>query len=126
LHPTKQFPHVSVVVLGLIAVLCSFLPLGFVIDALITTRIIVQFMGQVIGVMLLRANRPDMPRPFRMWLYPLPTLIALAGWTFLLLTSGWRLIALGVGVLVLGVLCFLFWSWRTRRWPFQGVSPAAI
>jgi amino acid transporter len=126
LHPTKQFPHVSVVVLGLIAVLCSFLPLGLVIDALITTRIIVQFMGQVVGVMLLRAHRPDMPRPFRMWLYPLPTLIALAGWTFLLLTSGWRLIAFGIGVLVLGALCFLFWSWRTRRWPFQTVSPAAI
>jgi hypothetical protein len=83
-------------------------------------------MGQVVGVMLLRANRPDMPRPFRMWLYPLPALIALAGWTFLLLTSGWQLIALGLGVLVLGVLCFLFWSWRTRRWPFQTVLPAAI
>src|SRR4029450_8934599 len=56
LHPTKQFPHISLVVLGVIAVVCSFLPLGFVIDALITTRIIVQFMGQVIGVMLLRCG----------------------------------------------------------------------
>ena len=126
LHPTKQFPHISLVVLGVIAVVCSFLPLGFVIDALITTRIIVQFMGQVFGVMLLRANRPEMPRPFRMWLYPLPTFIALAGWIFLLLTSGWRLIALGVGTLALGVVCFLIWSWRTRRWPFQTVSAAAI
>jgi APA family basic amino acid/polyamine antiporter len=126
LHPTKQFPHISLVVLGVIAVVCSFLPLGFVIDALITTRIIVQFMGQVIGVMLLRAKHPEMPRPFRMWLYPLPTFIALAGWIFLLLTSGWRLIALGIGTLALGVVCFLIWSWRTRRWPFQTVSPAAI
>jgi basic amino acid/polyamine antiporter, APA family len=126
LHPTKQFPHISLVVLGLIAVICSFLPLGFVIDALITTRIIVQFMGQVVGVMLLRAHYPERPRPFRMWLYPLPALIALAGWIFLLLTSGWRLIGLGVGTLALGVVCFFIWSWRTGRWPFQQAPAGAI
>jgi len=119
LHPTKQFPHISLIVLGLISALCALLPLGLVIDALITTRIIVQFIGQVFGVMLLRKHRPDMPRPFRMWLYPIPALVALAGWVFLLLTSGWYFIALGVGTLVLGVLCFLVWSWRTRRWPFE-------
>jgi amino acid transporter len=118
LHPTKRFPHVSVVVLGLIAVVCSFLPLIYVIDALITTRILVQFVGQVVGLMLLRSMRPDMPRPFRMWLYPVPALIALAGWLFLLLTSGLYLIGLALGTLALGVLFFLLWSWRTRRWPY--------
>ena len=127
LHPTKQFPHVSLVVLGVIAAICALLPLGFVIDALITTRIIVQFMGQVFAVMLLRARRPDMPRPFRMWLYPLPAFVALAGWMFLLLTSGWRLIALGVGTLLLGVVCFLVWSWRVRSWPFGAAAePRAL
>ena len=89
LHPTARFPHVSLVVLGVISIVCSLLPLGLVIDALITTRILVQFIGQVFAVMLLRAKRPDVPRPFRMWLYPLPALVALAGWIFLLLTSGW-------------------------------------
>ena len=54
-----------------------------------------------------------------MWLYPVPAIVALAGWTFLLLTSGWFLIALGLGTLALGVVCFLVWSWRSRRWPFQ-------
>jgi amino acid transporter len=119
LHPTKQFPHVSLLVLGLISVVCALLPLGLVIDALITTRIVVQFIGQVFAVMLLRIHRPDMPRPFRMWLYPVPALVALAGWTFLLLTSGWRLIGFGVGTLALGVVCFLIWSRHTRRWPFE-------
>jgi amino acid transporter len=118
LHPTGRFPHVSLVVLGAISILCSLLPLGLVIDALITTRILVQFIGQVFAVMLLRARQPDMPRPFRMWLYPIPALVALFGWIFLLLTSGWFLIALGVGTLVVGLLCFLVWSWRIRRWPF--------
>ena len=119
LHPTARFPHVSLVVLGTIAIVCSLLPLGIVIDALITTRILVQFIGQVFAVMLLRIQRPEMPRPFRMWLYPVPAFIALAGWTFLLLTQGWRLIALGFGTLALGVLCFLVWSWRSGRWPFE-------
>jgi amino acid transporter len=123
LHPTGRFPHVSLVVLGGISILCSLLPLGFVIDVLITTRILVQFIGQVFAVMLLRAKRPDMPRPFRMWLYPVPALVALAGWIFLLLTSGWFLIALGVGTLVLGIVCFLIWSWRSRRWPFPAPHP---
>jgi amino acid transporter len=118
LHPVKRFPHVSLIVLGLLSIACSLLPLGVVIDALITTRILVQFIGQVVGVMLLRALRPEMPRPFRMWFYPVPALLALAGWTFLLLTSGWYLIALGLGTLALGIVCFLFWSWRSRRWPF--------
>jgi amino acid transporter len=118
LHPTKHFPHISLLVLGLISILCSLLPLGLVIDALITTRILVQFIGQVFAVMLLRTTRPDMPRPFRMWLYPLPAIVALAGWTFLLLTSGWFLVALGLGTLALGIVCFLLWSWRSRRWPF--------
>ena len=118
LHPTKRFPHVSLLVLGGISIVCSLLPLGLVIDALITTRILVQFIGQVFAVILLRVQRPDMPRPFRMWLYPAPALIAFFGWSFLLLTSGWRLIALGLGMLALGVVVFLVWSWRTRRWPF--------
>jgi amino acid transporter len=123
LHPTKRFPHVSLIVLGCISIVCSLLPLGLVIDALITTRILVQFIGQVFAVMLLRANQPDMPRPFRMWLYPVPAIVALAGWTFLLLTSGWLLIALGLGTLALGIVCFLVWSWRSRRWPFESQHP---
>lgn len=126
LHPTKAFPHISLMVLGLIAAVCSLLPLGFVIDALITTRILVQFIGQVFAVMLLRRRRPDMPRPFRMWFYPVPAFVALAGWIFLLLTSGWYLIALGVGTLVLGVVCFLIWSRHTRRWPFEAAEVTGV
>ena len=72
LHPTKGFPYVSLLVLGAISIFAGFLSLGTVIDALIVTRIVVQFMGQAVGLMLLRRHAPDMPRPYRMWLYPLP------------------------------------------------------
>jgi amino acid transporter len=118
IHPAKRFPHISLVVIGLIAIACSFLSLGIVIDALITTRILIQFIGQIFAVILLRRTRPDMPRPFRMWLYPIPALVALAGWIFVFITSDWRVILLGLGSLALGVVCFLGWSWRSKRWPF--------
>ena len=102
LHPTKNFPHVSLGVIGLVSVACSFLPLGTVIDALLITRILVQFIGQIFAVMLLRQRRPDMQRPYRIWLYPLPSLVALAGWIFLFATADGKLIALGLGTLGLG------------------------
>lgn len=113
LHPTGQFPHVSLLVIGGIAIVCSLLSLGTVIDALITTRILVQFIGQIIALTLLRRARPDMPRPFRVWLYPIPNLIALAGWIFLFTTSGLRVILFGIGTLLLGMLVYAIWARQT-------------
>jgi len=118
LHPTKGFPYVSLLVLGAISIVAGFFSLGTVIDALIVTRILVQFIGQVAGVMVLRKNAPNMPRPYKMWLYPIPALIALLGWIFVFATTELRVIAFGVGVLALGCLAFLLWSWNTKRWPF--------
>jgi amino acid transporter len=118
LHPTKGFPYVSLLVLGAISIVAGFFSLGTVIDALIVTRILVQFMGQVVGLALLRKHRPDMPRPYRMWLYPVPALIALLGWIFVFATTDLRVILFGVGVLALGCVAFLLWSWRSARWPF--------
>jgi amino acid transporter len=118
-HPEKHFPHVSLVIIGVIAILCSTFSLGMVIDALLTTRILVQFIGQVVAVVRLRAVRPDMPRPFRMWLYPLPALVALLGWIFVLGTSDPLVILFGLATLALGVVAFFGWSWRTGHWPFE-------
>jgi amino acid transporter len=118
LHPTKGFPHVSLLVLGVISILASLFSLGIVIDALIATRIVVQFIGQVVGVMRLRRTRPDMPRPYRIWLYPIPALIALVGWLFIFVTTNVRVIGFGIGILALGVAGFLIWSHRLRQWPF--------
>jgi APA family basic amino acid/polyamine antiporter len=119
LHPTKDFPYVSLLVLGAISIVAGFFSLGTVIDALIVTRILVQFMGQVFGLMLLRRRAPEMSRPYRMWLYPLPALVALLGWIFVFATTQLRVIYFGVGMLALGSLVFMVWSWRTNRWPFR-------
>ena len=118
LHPTKNFPYVSVIVLGILSIIAGFFSLGTVIDALIVTRILVQFIGQIVGLILLRKSAPDMPRPYRMWLYPIPALVALLGWIFVFATTQLNVILFGIAVLGLGVLAFLLWSWNTKRWPF--------
>jgi amino acid transporter len=123
LHPTKHFPYVALVVIGIISIICSFFSLDVVIDALITTRILVQFIGQILAVILLRKRAPDMPRPYKMWLYPLPSIIALVGWIFIFATTAWPVILLGLGTLSLGAIFFFVWSWHTERWPF---APAVL
>lgn len=122
LHPTKAFPHVSLLVLGALSVAAGFLPLGTVIDALIGTRILVQFVGQAVGLILLRRRAPHLARPYRMWLYPLPALVALAGWAFAFATTPPRILLVSVGALALGCAAFALWSRHVRRWPF---GPAA-
>ncbi len=123
LHPTKRFPYVALIVLGFISIVCSFFSLDAVIDALISTRILVQFIGQIFALILLRRRAPDMSRPYKMWLYPLPSIIALIGWVFIFATTPWPLVVLGLGTLVLGVVFFLVWSWYTERWPFAPAVP---
>ena len=97
LHPTKNFPHISLLVIGIVSVACSFLTLGTVIDALLITRILVQFIGQIFAVMLLRQRKPDMERPYRIWLYPLPSLVAAGGMDISVCDGGWEIDLNGVG-----------------------------
>src|SRR5947207_14311404 len=48
LHATKDFPHISLIVLGVISIVAGFFSLGTVIDALIVTRIPLPFMGTIV------------------------------------------------------------------------------
>ena len=123
LHPQKQFPHVSLLLIGGLSIAASFLSLQAVIDALVTMRILVQFVGQIGAVILLRRLKPNAGRPFKMWLYPLPALVALLGWIFLFVTSGGWQMADSVLALVLGTGAFLIWSKQRKSWPFM--EPAA-
>jgi amino acid transporter len=118
LHPKKQFPYVALIVLGIVSIICSFFSLDQVIDALISTRILVQFIGQIFALVLLRKKAPEMVRPYKMWLYPVPALLALIGWIFIFATTAWPVILLGLGTLALGAICFFAWSWHSGRWPF--------
>jgi amino acid transporter len=122
LHPTKNFPYVSLIVIGAISIICSFLSLGVVIDVLIATRIIVQFIGQIVAVALLRKNAPNLERPYRIWLYPVPSFIAIVGWLFIYLTLDPRIILFSLAAMAIGVVSFLIWSFTTSRWPFQSAA----
>lgn len=119
LHPRHNFPYVSLLVIGAIAILCSFLSLGTVIDALIALRILVQFIGQIFAVTLLRTRAPELHRPYRIWFYPLPSFVALIGWLFVYMTLDLKIILLSLAALAVGIGCFLIWSHLTQRWPFQ-------
>jgi amino acid transporter len=83
LHPTRGFPYVSLLTLAGVACVCCFFSLSEVIAALVVVRIVMQFSLQHVGVILLRKRRPGMKRPFRMWLYPLPPIVALVGFAYI-------------------------------------------
>ena len=126
LHPTRGLPHISLLAIGMISILACLLPLQTVIDAMIACRILVQFMGQVFAVGLLRRRAPDMVRPYRIWFYPVPCLVALVGWVFVFVTSAKKITVSVSATLALGVVAFLVWALWTRRWPWhnEGVAPA--
>ena len=117
LHPERKFPYVSLLYLGGAAIACSFFSLGDVIAALVVLRIIVQFLMQHVGVMVLRRTQPEHPRPFRIWLYPLPPMVALAGFLYILLGRPNYQRQLGVSLIVVmfGGLAYVLRSSRRSR-----------
>jgi len=119
LHPTKEFPHRSLLLIGIGAVIASFFSLEEVILALMAARILIQFTAQTIAAFLIRKNRPDIHRPFKMWFYPLPALISLAGYLYVFSSLGMRYILFGTLTLGLGILAFLLLARMTRQWPFS-------
>jgi amino acid transporter len=120
-HPGHRIPHVSLLLVGGLTILWSFFDLQVVINAMISTRLLVQFVAQTIAVILLRRNQPFLARPFRMPLYPLPCVLAAVGWVALWLATGWLYVALSLATLAAGVVAFLGWSWYGESWPFGQV-----
>lgn len=119
LHPTKRFPHVSLVVLGVFSTVYCFLPLPDIIGALISIQTVVVVIGQIVAVTLIRRYRPDIQRPFKMWLYPLPSIVALALWLLVLLSQGWKIVLLSFAVLAGGIVIYMIWARISSAWPFQ-------
>jgi amino acid transporter len=123
-HPRQHFPHYSLLLVGgMTAVACLF-DLEFIIAATVSSRIIIQFVGQIVGLTVLRRTRPEMPRPFRMWLYPVPSAIAFVGFLLIFISSGIDAIALGLAWLIVGLGLFLLWAKRHQDWPFGKLAPS--
>jgi amino acid transporter len=107
-HPTGDFPHRSLLLISGLATLACLAHLETVVAALLTSRILIQFVGQIATVFHLR-RRPDLlaRMPFRMAFFPMPALIALAGWLYVFGASEGRVIAYGLGSMLLGAVVFV-------------------
>ena len=121
-HPTKHFPHISLLLLGGLAFIFSLtLKLKTAIAAILAMRLLVQFIGQAVGVMLLRKRWGSERLPFQMWLYPAPAVLTTLAWAWLFWHTGpvrkWGLLEIA-----LGVVAFLVWTREMRQWPFANAQ----
>ena len=85
-HSTEAYPVTAVLLLGGLATVFCIFDLSTVVKSLITIRAVIPFMTQIVGAVILRVREPNRERPFRMWLYPLPAIIALSLWMFIFLS----------------------------------------
>ena len=118
LHPVKHFPTFSILFMGGLSALASLLSLADLINYMIVFQIMLQFIAQCIAVFLIRKYRTDIERPFSMPLYPLPVLIALGGWLYILAASGWKYIVSGLLLTLLGTAAYLWRARQKNQWPF--------
>ena len=122
LHPEGRFPYVSLMVLGAIAALFSLGKLSEVIGSLIATRVLIQYLPQTIGFFLLRRRQPDLVRPFRMWLYPVPGVVSIAGWLYVLTTAAPKSLLFASAIFLLGSATYLIRAHREGEWPFAALE----
>lgn len=113
-------PVVSLVVIGSASAALCFLSLDTLIASLIIVQTLLQLVAQCVAVIVLRlrdsSRRPDL---FHMPLFPLPALIALAGWVYISVTSSPRYIASAALLAAVGVVFYLLQANRKQEWPFR-------
>jgi amino acid transporter len=119
LHPRHRFPHVSLIFLSAVSIMFCTLRLVDLVSALVVIRIILQFLLQQVGLIVDRVRRPDAYRPFRVWFYPLPPLISIVGFLYILFgrKNFGRDIGFALAIIVVGTIVFSIRSilWRTPQ-----------
>ncbi|HWI92247.1 MAG TPA: APC family permease [Flavisolibacter sp.] len=106
LHATKEFPYVSLIVLCAVGFLFSLIfKLENAIKAILAMRIVVQFIGQAVGVTLLRGRYGSKDLPFKMWLFPIPVILSVTVWLFLFWSTG-KFAFWGIGIAAAGILVY--------------------
>ncbi|MCW3093722.1 MAG: amino acid permease [Ferruginibacter sp.] len=119
LHPTKNFPYVSLLVLAGFALVFSLLfRMKHVIDGILAMRIMVQFIGQAIGVGLLRKRNGTKDLPYKMPLYPLPVILVIAMWLFVFYATGLTIILSFLLVAGSGLIMYFILAKMQKQWPF--------
>ena len=118
LHPKLNLPTAGVLAMGIITIIGSLFTLTTIINAAVATLVIIQSLAQCAAIVVLRRRQPDLPRPYRQWLYPVPTIIALVGWVYVYISATWLSIGLSVGWIVIGCIAFLVYAKTEGTWPF--------
>jgi amino acid transporter len=119
-HPTKNFPHISLVILGILSACACMLSLATLINLIIVIQALIQFLAQCVAVVLLRRRHTEKNSlVFRMPLYPIPAVIAFLGWLLIIIASGLRNILFAFAITLAGVAAFLYKSRQEQRWPFE-------
>jgi amino acid transporter len=122
LHARHGFPHVALLTMGLVTAIGTFFDLTEVINMLLAATIIVQSIAQIAALIVLRRRQPDLPRPYKQWLYPLPCVIALLGWTYVYVSASTLSLILSGIWIAAGLAVFAVWAKLNRSWPFAPVE----
>ena len=118
-HPSKHFPYISLLALGGTAFVFSLLfRLSEVITGILAMRILVQFIGQAIGVVLLRNRKPTSLLKYKMPLYPLPVILVILIWLLIFISTGFSFMISGLLVITSGLVAFLIKTFKNKEWPF--------
>jgi amino acid transporter len=118
LHPRLHFPTAGLYAMGVVTAIGSLFTLTDVISMLTAVFVLVQSVAQVAALTVLRRRQPNLPRPYKMWLYPLPSLVALAGWIYIYKSAGTKPILLSLIWLTAGIIAYLIWARIEKTWPF--------
>jgi amino acid transporter len=122
LHPQLHFPDVALLAMGIVTAVGCFFNLSLIISILIAASVVIQFIGQLVGLTILRFKQPGLRRPYRQWLYPIPSLIALAGWIYIFISSGLPAIPIAAAWTAAGVVAYVIWAYFEKTWPFAPIQ----
>jgi basic amino acid/polyamine antiporter, APA family len=122
-HATGHFPTVALLAISALAIPLCWLSLDRLLSALMIMQIVFQFIPQIFALFVIRFYRKQIQLPFRMWLYPLPALIALVGWIFVAITPDQRRnLGVAVIVLVVGIVMYFLRARVVKSWPLEARS----
>ncbi len=120
LHPTKNFPYISLLILAAFAFVFSLLfKMKDVISGILAMRIMVQFIGQAVGLILLRKRKGTTNLPYKMPLYPLPVILAIGMWLYVFSATGKDVISMFAVVLTSGIIVYMIKANINKEWPFE-------
>ncbi len=122
LHAKHRFPHVALLTMGVVMAAGTFFDLTEVISMLLTATIIVQSAAQIAALVVLRKRQPNLHRPYKQWLYPLPCVVALVGWIYVYVSASTMSLILSGAWIVAGLVVFAIWARVNQSWPFAPVE----